>query len=125
MSDDLSSGDLHRLYRTSANERSSARIDVAILQIAQAQAQRARWHKQIVWTACAAAAVLLAVVVPIEQRQRDESEALRQHYAAVTRPYLLNSHDSADAYARATRFLLERRELEPQVGADFPLQRGS
>lgn len=113
MSDDLFRGDLHRLYRASANQRSSARVDVAILQIAQAQAQRGRWRRQVVWSACAAAAVLLAIVIPIAQRQHNASEALRQRYAALTAPYLLDAHDSTDAYARATRVLLDRRELDP------------
>ncbi len=115
MSDDIFPADLQRLYRANANERSSARADVAILQLAQAHAQRAHLRKRVAWIACAAAAVLLAIVVPIGQRQRDASDALRQHYAAVTTPYLLDAHDSTDAYARATRFLLDRGDLDAQA----------
>lgn len=104
--------ELQRLYRASARERTSAAIDAAILQAAHEQARRNRQRALVRGIALAAAAVLVAVATLIAQRERAATEAIRTHYAAITAPYLLGREAEDSPFGRATRYLLDRRELK-------------
>lgn len=115
-------GDLQRLYRASACERTTAATDNAVLKVAREHARRKRRYGHFLGIAAVAAAVLVAILGQSWQRRQTESDAVRAHYAAITLPYLLDSRAGEDALARASRYLRERRESEqPAHPIDTPL----
>lgn len=125
--DDLDATIELHIYRVTARESTSAATDAAIMQAAheQARVSRERVHLRVI--ALAAAVVLVAVGTRVAQRERSAAQAIRTRYASITSPYLLGREADESPFRRATRYLLDYRELEQSspVNGDGSAERKS
>ena len=80
---------IDHLYRRNATERSNRAIDSKIFSAARAHARSIRTRRRLGIGATAAAALALLIVYTSRHYETGADDAVRAHYAAVSRPYLL------------------------------------
>jgi hypothetical protein len=101
---------LGKLYKQTAQERSSAAADAMILQLAHAHARRRRSLTRWQLAIGAAAAMIVMAIAAIWNEQRAASAAASTHYEQVTREYLLTMGRETQDVSVTTRFLLDLDE---------------
>jgi hypothetical protein len=81
---------LDELYRRTATQRPSSAVDNAILNAANVQAKRWRTYRQ--WRQvgfASSAALALWILISSSHHADSTRDKVREHYAALTRAYLL------------------------------------